>query len=43
MDKDTKKQPGDLYSTSLSMRHYRILSDFIYNEDIKTNKSKKNT
>jgi len=32
MDKDTKKQPGDLYSTSLSMRHYRILSDFIYNE-----------
>jgi chemotaxis protein methyltransferase CheR len=27
-----KKQPGDLYSTSMTMRHYKRLSEFIYNE-----------
>ena len=32
MEQDTKKQAGDLYSTSMSMRNYRMLSDFIYNE-----------
>ena len=32
MDKDRKKEPGDLYSTSMSMKNYRLISEFIYNE-----------